>query len=53
MQLSTCHLRNMLSAKCSGRSVFDFLEKGASEGRAEVDSLAGDGDLRDSQESVG
>ena len=39
MQLSTCHLRNVLSAKCSGRSVFDFLEKGASEGRAEVDRV--------------
>lgn len=54
MQLRTCCLRNVLRAKCSGRSVSDFLEKGAFEGWAEVDRVgASDGDLRDRQESKG
>ena len=54
MQLSTCRLRNVLSAKCSGRSVSDFLEKGAFAGQAEVDRAgASDGDLRDRQEGTG
>lgn len=44
----------MLSAKCSGHSVSDFLEKGAFAGRAEVDGAgASDGDLRDRQEGTG
>ena len=47
MQLSTCRLRNVLSAKCSGRSVSDFLEKGAFAGWAEVDRAgASDGDRK-------